>query len=72
MPTFDDRERLAVEFAERFALEHTEIGDDLIDRMREHYSDAEIVELSATVAFCMGMGRIYPVLGIAHECRIIH
>jgi alkylhydroperoxidase family enzyme len=72
VPSFDDREQLAVEFAERFALAHTEIDDELIDRLREHYTDAEIVELSATVGFCMAIGRIYPVLDIAHECRIIH
>lgn len=72
VPTFSQRERLAVEFAERFALAHTEIGDELIGRMREHFDDAEIVELSATVGFCMGIGRIYTVLDIAHECRIIH
>jgi alkylhydroperoxidase family enzyme len=70
--TFSARERLAIEFAERFALAHTEMGDELFERMREHYGDDEIVELSATVGFCMGIGRIYTVLDIAHECRLVH
>lgn len=48
------------------------MGAELFDRMREHYGDDEIVELSATVGFCMGIGRIYTVLDIAHECRIFH
>ena len=65
--SFSDRERLAIEFAA-----HTEIGDELIDRMRAHFSDAEILELSATVGFCMGIGRIYTVLDIANECRLVH
>ena len=64
--SFSDRERLAIEFAD------TEIGDELIDRMRAHFSDAEILELSATVGFCMGIGRIYTVLDIANECRLVH
>ena len=70
--SFSEREKLAVEFAERFALAHTEMGDELFERMRAHYRDDEIVELSATVGFCMGIGRIYTVLDIAHECRIYH
>ncbi len=43
-----------------------------IDEMRSHYTDAEIVELSATVGFCMGIGRIYTVLDIASECPVPH
>ncbi len=66
------RERLAVEFAERFALAHTEMGDELFDRMRTHFSDPEIVELSGFVGFCLGIGRIYTVLDIANECPILH
>lgn len=40
--------------------------------MRTHFSDAEIVELSATVGFCIGIGRIYTVLDIANECPLVH
>ncbi len=70
--SFNAREQLAIEFAERFALAHTEMGDELFDRMRAQYSDAEIVELSATVGFCLGIGRIYSVLDIANECPVVH
>ncbi len=72
MDSFSPREKLAAEYAERFALAHTDIDDEMIGRLREHYSDAEIVELSATIGFCIGIGRIYTALDIAHECRIIH
>ncbi|WP_420450608.1 hypothetical protein [Ilumatobacter sp.] len=40
--------------------------------MRDHFSSAEIVELSATVGFCIGIGRVYTVLDIADECPIVH
>lgn len=48
------------------------MDDEIFSRLRAEYSDAEIVELSATVGFCIGIGRIYTVLDIANECRIIH
>lgn len=63
---------MAIEYAERFALAHTDIGDELIDRLKAEYTDAEIVELSATIGFCLGIGRIYTVLDIANECPIVH
>jgi len=48
------------------------MGDELFDRLRANFSDAEIVELSGTVGFCMGIGRIYTVLDIANECPVVH
>lgn len=69
--SFSEREKLAIEYSERFALDHTRIGDDLINRLRAEYSDPEIVELAGMVAFCMGIGRVYSVLDIANECPIM-
>ena len=68
---FTAREKLAIEYAERFALDHRQIGSEFIDRMRVEFSDEEIVELAGLVAFCMGVGRVYTVLDIANECPII-
>jgi len=69
---FSEREKLAIEYAERFALEHQQIGSELIDRMRAEYTDPEIVELAGMVAYCMGIGRVYAVLDIANECPVVH
>jgi alkylhydroperoxidase family enzyme len=68
---YSDRERLAIEYAERFALDHTDMGE-LVSRMRTAYTDAEIVELAGTVAFCLGIGRVYASLEIANECPVVH
>ena len=69
---YSGREKLAIEYAERFALDHQRIGAELVDRMRAEYSDAEIIELSGLIAFCMGVGRVYAVRDIANECPVIH
>ncbi len=68
---FSRREKLAIEYAERFALDHRQIGSEFIERLRVEYCDEEVVELAALVAFCMGIGRIYSVLDIANECAIV-
>ncbi|MFD6073580.1 carboxymuconolactone decarboxylase family protein, partial [Amycolatopsis lurida] len=46
---FDERTRLAAEYAERYALDHHGIDDEFWKRMAEHYSQKEIVELSMSI-----------------------
>lgn len=69
---FTARECLAIEFAERFALEHRDMDQELFTRMRAEFTDAEIVELAGLVAFSMGIGRVSRVLDIANDCPVVH
>ena len=68
---FTPREKLAIEFAERFAFDHTSIDDSLWSRMREHFSDTEMLELTVTVGYCVGMGRAFHVLDIARDFDVL-
>ena len=61
---FDLRERLAMEFAERFALDHLGIDDDFVDRLRQSFTDAEVLDLTICLAAFLGLGRMLRVLGI--------
>jgi alkylhydroperoxidase family enzyme len=63
-PSFSDRERLAVEYAELMALNHTEIDDDFFRRLRAEFSDAEIVELTMAIGQYIGFGRFLHVLEV--------
>jgi len=65
---FDDRTRLAAEFAERFAIDHHGIDQDFWDRMSAHYTDAEIVELSMCLGSWLAFGRLNHVLGLDTAC----
>jgi alkylhydroperoxidase family enzyme len=64
---YTDREKLAIEYAERFVIDHNSVDDDLFARLRAAYSDAEVLELTALVAFCMGFGRANEVLGVPRD-----
>ena len=68
---FTPREKLAIEFAERFAIDHRTIDDELWERMAQHFSDQELLELTITVGFCVGMGRAYQVLDIARDFDVL-
>jgi len=61
---FTPREALAVEFAERLATDHRSIDDRLFDRMREHFSEPEILELGMMAGQYIGFGRLLMVLDL--------
>ena len=42
----DEQERLAVEYAERFAVDHTSIDDAFVEQLRASFTDQEIFDLS--------------------------
>ena len=62
--SFTTRERLALEYAELMALDHTAIGDDFFRRVREEFTDAEIVELTMAIGQYIGFGRLLHVLEV--------
>ncbi|MFD3658593.1 carboxymuconolactone decarboxylase family protein [Streptomyces sp. NPDC058620] len=65
---FDDRTRLAAEYAERYAVDHHGIDDAFWDRMTAHYSQSEIVELSMSIGSWLAFGRLNRVLGLDTVC----
>jgi alkylhydroperoxidase family enzyme len=65
---FDDRTRLAAEYAERYALDHHGLDDEFWTRMTACYSQQEIVELSMSIGSWLAFGRLNHVLGIDTVC----
>ncbi|AQA20928.1 alkylhydroperoxidase family enzyme [Rhodococcus sp. PvR044] len=65
---FDDRTRLAAEYAERYALDHHGLDDEFWTRMFEHYTQAEVVELSMSIGSWLAFGRLNHVLGLDSVC----
>jgi AhpD family alkylhydroperoxidase len=59
-----EQERLAVDYAERFAIDHTSIDDSVIERMRTCFTDPEIFDLTVCLSAFLGLGRTLRALGI--------
>lgn len=59
-----DRERLAAEFAFRFALDHQAMDDEFWGRLKAAYKDDEIADLTMCCGAWLGMGRMLAVLGV--------
>ncbi len=66
------RERLAAEFAERFALDHQDMDDAFWARLRDSFSDDELADLTMCCGMFLGLGRTLAVIGVrAPEERIL-
>ncbi|MFJ6698170.1 carboxymuconolactone decarboxylase family protein [Streptomyces sp. NPDC091272] len=67
---FDDRTRLAAEYAERYALDHhgLERDEEFWARMSAHYSQTEVVELTMSLGSWLAFGRLNRVLGLDAMC----
>ena len=66
------RERLAAEFAFRFALDHQAMDDDFWRRLHAEFKDDEIADLTMCCGAWLGMGRMLAVLGVrAPEERLL-
>ena len=63
---FNEQERMAMEYAERFATDHMSIDDAFFDRMRVLFTDPEILDLTICLSAFLGLGRTLRVLGITH------
>ena len=53
---YSEQERLAIEYAEKFALDHRSLDDAFFARMKAEFTDAEILELTAMIGDWMAFG----------------
>jgi alkylhydroperoxidase family enzyme len=67
---FSDAERVAIEYAERFCTDSKDIDDALLARLAEHFTPAEIVDLTLVVGKYLAMGRFMQVLDLDQACTI--
>lgn len=63
-PEFSSREKLALRFAERMALNHHSIDDAFFHDLRQEFSPAEIIELGMMAGLFIGYGRLLAVLDL--------
>lgn len=48
---FTEREKAALEFSEQITREDQEVTDECFSKLREHFSDGEIVELTFIIGY---------------------
>ena len=61
---FTEAERLALEYAERITYTDRKVDGALVDQLKQHYTEAQIVELTAAIAMENFRSKFNPALGI--------
>ena len=61
---FSDLERVALEYAERITYTDQKVDDALFERVKRHFSEPQIVELTAAIALENFRSKFNPSLGI--------
>ncbi|MET0828662.1 MAG: hypothetical protein ABWY26_04020 [Microbacterium sp.] len=67
---FTERERLAVDYADRFSRNHASIDDEYWGRLHAHFTDAEILDLTFVTGRYLSFGRLTHVLGLDDSCEL--
>ena len=58
------RERAAIRFAEKVAVDHHKVDEALWSELRRHFSEAEVIELVAHTTLYIGLGRFNDIIGL--------
>ena len=61
---FSEAERVALDYAERMTITGQRVDDELFGRLKRHYTEKQIVELSAAVALENFRSKLNPALGV--------
>jgi AhpD family alkylhydroperoxidase len=71
-PGYSEQERVAAEFAHRFATEHTKLRDDedFWERAKAQFSDELLADLALSCALWVGMGRVLRTLDLGQTCKL--
>ena len=64
---FSEPERIALDYAERMTITGQKVDDALFARLKQHYTEAQIVELTFAIAFENLRSKFNPALGIESQ-----
>ena len=68
---YSERERLAIDYAERFALDHHSIDGAFYAQLSAAtFTDAEILDLTVCIGGWLALGRTLHVLGLDDACQL--
>ena len=67
---YSEAERLAIEYTEKFAVDHMAIDQSLIDRLVEHYGEDLLMDMTISIGCWIAFGRLNEVFGAEVSCPI--
>jgi len=63
---------MALEYADKLALNHRSMDDEFFDRLKVQFSDPQILELGMIIGQFIGFGRLLSVLDLESKfCPVV-
>lgn len=69
-PRYDDAERVAIDLAERFALDHLSLDDAWFTAARLHYDDHQLHAMALMIGSWIALGRVQTVFDVHTSCPL--
>jgi alkylhydroperoxidase family enzyme len=66
-PQFDERERTALAYADAITRTGEEVQDELFARLRSHFDEDQVVELTAVIAWENASSKFNHALGVPSQ-----
>ncbi|HEX7095553.1 MAG TPA: carboxymuconolactone decarboxylase family protein [Acidimicrobiales bacterium] len=70
-PGFTEAERDALDYTTRFATDHMSIDQELVDRLRAHFGDETVFEITLCIAGWLALGRVNAVMDVSVACPLV-
>jgi alkylhydroperoxidase family enzyme len=70
-PGYTDAERVVLEYTEKFLTDHLTIDQTLFDRLRKHFTDEFIFEMTLCIAGWSALGRVMQVMDASVSCPLV-
>ena len=70
-PELDDIDRLVRDFAVQVTKDHNSVTDDLFNRLRVHFDEAQVVELTLRITLCTFFNKFNDVMQLEMENGVL-
>ena len=67
---YSDAERTAIEYCEKFAIDHMAIDQRLIDRLVDLYGEDLLMDMTISIGCWIAFGRLNEVFGAEVSCPV--
>ena len=70
-PELDNIDRLVRDYAVQVTRDHNRVTDDLFNRLKEHFDETQIVELTIRITLCTFFNKFYDVMQLEVEDGVL-
>ena len=70
-PELDDVDRLVRDYSVQVTKDHNRVTDDLFNRLKEHFDETQIVELTLRITLCTFFNKFNDVMQLEMEDEVL-